>query len=96
MKNSSAAVKPAERRTRVQVRTLCPREAQTLTDTLNIRSVKVISTLLAGWRRPTAAGWSDGVTYEERQDGGVALGRGERQRGEEMAGDGLENGHLLG
>lgn len=43
------------------------------------------------------------MTYEEGQDRGVRQGeyiimlaRGERQRGEEMRGDGLENGHLLG
>lgn len=44
------------------------------------------------------------MTYEEGQDRGVRrggggiimLGSGGRQRGEEMGGDGLENGHLLG
>lgn len=43
------------------------------------------------------------ATHEEGQDRGVRQGeyiimlvRGERERGEEMRGDGLENGHLLG
>lgn len=40
-------------------------------DTMNISSVKLISTLLAEPRGPTTAGWSDGVTYEEGQDRGV-------------------------
>lgn len=71
VKNNSAAVKSTEPRTRVQVRTLSPPEAQTLKDTVSIRGVKLISTLLAGASRPPAAGWSDGVTYEEGQDRGV-------------------------
>lgn len=72
-------------------------------DMMNIRSVKLILTQLAGLRRKAREGCTDGVTYEEGQDRGVRRGeyiimleRGERQRGEEMGGDGLENGHLLG
>lgn len=73
-KNSLPAVNSQRKgrgaRTQVQFRTLCPQEAQTATDTMNIGSVKLISTLLAGPRRAAAA------TYEEGQDRGVRHGRG--------------------
>lgn len=78
-KTSSAAVRSRHKgggaRRQVQFGTLCPHEAQTATDTVNIRSVKLISTLLAGPRK-AAAGRSDGVTYEEGQDSGVRRGEG--------------------
>lgn len=72
-------------------------------EVMNIRSVKLALTQPAGLRLEPGGGCTDGGTDEEGQDRGVRQGeyiimllRGGRERGEEMRGDGLENGALLG